>query len=429
MAKYNGKYYTYETKPIDEIINQVKQYGTKSWIWDGDKIRDDVYVCDIFPILEDLKEFEIELSDEEFANIIENGKADNTYNWGANISNDLDFRYIDGIDGGCVIMVHLAGDVRSNYSDYFAIEDIQDLFDLESTYQTKDIDDRYSADMEAFREGFDVYDQNTSEIIGECYDIEREDVLEWIKQNTSDDLEESSKRRYMSRLREDKDAESYRKEVERLNNIAGEANSKLGKLLEQYGWLFDTTYNYKLYDVVDYMGSDEFYEDFPEARNMSDDELWEEFNVFCQFEYEDWERYVSDTYGVDVSDFPHIGRTSSFYILPEYLYEERDLDTVDMVYDLNIDFLGYGSYELGPDYKLTDGEIDYMLSDDTYAGVEESIEAFRDYVTYVKDPDTIYREVKNDLETYAAIAKDLENWINSSVESFKSFMEVNSEEF
>lgn len=226
---------------------------------------------------------------------------------------------------------------------------------------------------------------------------------------------------------QNKSIESLRREVERLNNIAGEANSKLGKLLEQYRWLFDTTYNYKLYDVVDYMGSDEFYEDFPEARDMSDDELWEEFNVFCQFEYEDWERYVLDTYNVDVSDFPYMGRTSSFYILPKYLYEERDLDAVDMVYDLNIDFLGYGSYELGSDYKLTDGEIDYMLSDDTYAGVEENIEAFKDYVTYVKDPDTIYREVKNDLETYAAIAKDLENWINSAVESFKSFMEVNLE--
>ena len=48
---------------------------------------------------------------------------------------------------------------------------------------------------------------------------------------------------------QNKSIESLRREVERLNNIAGEANSKLGKLLEQYRWLFDTTYNYKLYEV------------------------------------------------------------------------------------------------------------------------------------------------------------------------------------
>ena len=71
MAKYKtgGFWGEIETNPISEIIEVVKSHGTGGWIWDNGKIKDDALVCDIFPILEDLKEYEIELDDETLGEI------------------------------------------------------------------------------------------------------------------------------------------------------------------------------------------------------------------------------------------------------------------------------------------------------------------------------------------------------------------------
>lgn len=186
---YDDDDYQYYSS-LDEVIEEVKAANEKSggWIWENGKIRDDVFVCDVIQLLESLRDCEVRLSKKTFNNILENGKVDNTYNWGANISNDLNLGWIDG--KGCLIRVHLGGDVRGNYSNYFSIESLEDLYEAEGMYQYKAINERYSADMECFREGFEVYDNDEDDTIGECYEMELDDVLEWIDKKTSGEEEE-----------------------------------------------------------------------------------------------------------------------------------------------------------------------------------------------------------------------------------------------
>lgn len=187
--------YNYERlTTISDVINQVRQKGTSAWIWDGDKIKDDVFVYNIFDLLDKLEEYEIELDEDTFIDILENyDGADNTYNWNANISNEVDFRWIKNV--GCLVQIHLSGDVRNNYSDWFAISSVDDMLYADDLYDVKDINDRYSATINPFSESIDVVDDETGDWIGECYEIEKEDILKWIAEQTGEDIVESKRAR------------------------------------------------------------------------------------------------------------------------------------------------------------------------------------------------------------------------------------------
>ena len=169
---------------LDNVIEQVKsvRYVDKThraWIFDDNgNIKDDVLCGDILPLLEELKEYEINVSDEWIESFREDSEGDNTYNWGANICNDLNMNYRKGC-GIILFMVHLCGDIRGGYSDYFVVkfDRFDDLFYLESMTQYKEINDRYVADINLFREGYDVYDKETQDSVGEFFTIEVEDLL------------------------------------------------------------------------------------------------------------------------------------------------------------------------------------------------------------------------------------------------------------
>ena len=113
---------------LDKVIEEVKEArkGEKRpWIFDDKgNIKDDVLICDVLPLLESLKEYEIEISNSEIEKYLESEyySAENTYNWSARISNDLDWKiYKKDNLNIAIIMVHLYGDIRCGYSDYFVI--------------------------------------------------------------------------------------------------------------------------------------------------------------------------------------------------------------------------------------------------------------------------------------------------------------------
>lgn len=183
---------------IDGVIQEVKAARTgsgRAWIFDDNgNIASGVICGDVIPLLEDLKEIELDVTDEwidEFREG-EDVEGDNTYNWGANISNDLniDFGRDENGEPVMVIMVHLYGDIRGGYSDYFAVrgtfEDLYNDFD-DAVYQSVDINDRYYADINIFSEGYTVYDSETGEDIGEFYEPEVEDLLKEIAERTGED--------------------------------------------------------------------------------------------------------------------------------------------------------------------------------------------------------------------------------------------------
>lgn len=80
---------------LENVIEEVKAVRTgamRPWIFDENgNLREDVLVGDVIPLLEELKEYEIDITDEEIEEFINDKetKGDNTYNWCANISNNL----------------------------------------------------------------------------------------------------------------------------------------------------------------------------------------------------------------------------------------------------------------------------------------------------------------------------------------------------
>ena len=178
---------------LENVIEQVKDSRKgkdKAWIFNEDgKIADNVMCCEVLDILEELKDYEISVSDEWIEKFKNNPKVkgNNTYNWGANISNDLNFNYLENDDKEVMmlIMVHLYGDIRGGYSDYFVVkfDSMYQFYELESATQTKDVNDHMVADLTAFSETYNVYDYEKQEDIGEFYCLELEDLLEEIKNN------------------------------------------------------------------------------------------------------------------------------------------------------------------------------------------------------------------------------------------------------
>ncbi len=176
---------------LENVIEQVKDARKgehRPWIFNEDgRIADNVMCCEVLDVLEELKKYEIDVSDEWVENFRNNPKVkgDNTYNWNGNISNDLNMNYIvnDDEEEIMLIMVHLYGDVRGGYSDYFAVkfDSVYDFYELESATQMKDVNDHMVADLTIFSERYNVYDYKKQEDVGEFYDLELEDLLEEIK--------------------------------------------------------------------------------------------------------------------------------------------------------------------------------------------------------------------------------------------------------
>lgn len=171
---------------LEKVIEEVKAAHTgvnRPWIFDENgNMRENVLVGDVLPLLEELKEYEIDISDDEIEEFINDKKTegDNTYNWGANVSNNLliySQEYDDELT--LVIAVHLRGDIRANYSDYFAVKmcGFYEFYELESMFQYKHITDTLVADINLMDEHYDVYDYEHNEDIGEFYEIEIKDAL------------------------------------------------------------------------------------------------------------------------------------------------------------------------------------------------------------------------------------------------------------
>lgn len=176
---------------LENVIEQVKASRTgknHAWIFNDDgKISDKVVCGEVLDLLEELKEYEISVSDEWIKNFLNNPKVkgDNTYNCNANISNDINMNYLVTADGSeiMVIMVHLAGDIRANYTDYFVVkfDDDYTFYELESLTQIIDIDNRFSADVSLISETYNVYDYVNQKDVGEFYELEKEELLKEIE--------------------------------------------------------------------------------------------------------------------------------------------------------------------------------------------------------------------------------------------------------
>ena len=182
---------------LENVIEQVKNARSgerRPWIFSDDgRIADNVMCCEALDVLEELKKYEISVSDEWIERFRNNPKVkgDNTYNWNGNISNDLNMNYMENSDGEeiMLIMVHLYGDIRSGYSDYFVVkfDSMYDFYELDSAIQVKEVNDHMVADLNIFSELYNVYDYNKEEDVGSFYCLELEDLLEEIEKELNNE--------------------------------------------------------------------------------------------------------------------------------------------------------------------------------------------------------------------------------------------------
>lgn len=184
------------TNVIEEIKNARKNEYS-GWIFDKDgNILENVIVGDVLPLLEELKEYELNVSDEYIRKFIDSEEwiGYNTYNNNACISNDIQMWYIE-TDDCCITLfaIHLYGDIRGGYSDYFACKfsNIDEFYSLENIIQTKifkdnDTQTKYYVDINLLRECYEVYEWETGDEVGSFYEVEIEDLLKEIKEKECD---------------------------------------------------------------------------------------------------------------------------------------------------------------------------------------------------------------------------------------------------
>lgn len=172
---------------IEDIEAVNKACGV--WMYDADgNIKDDVICGSVLPLLYELKDYEVESTEESIDWIVENAdRRWNTYNWNANIDHDIDVAEVE-LDGHTymAIMVHRWGDVRANYTDRFLVRfnDCYEWSELESIMQYKAIcDSRYCVDINIMSETYNVWDNEEEANLGEFYEIEVEDLLKEINKD------------------------------------------------------------------------------------------------------------------------------------------------------------------------------------------------------------------------------------------------------
>ena len=176
---------------LDAVIEDIKEVNKTcgAWIYEPNgTIKDDVICGSVLPLLYELKDYEVESTEESIDWIVENAdRRWNTYNWNANIDHHIDVAELE-LDGHTymAIMVHRWGDVRANYTDRFVVRfyDCYEWSELESIMQYKTIcDGRYFVDIDIMTETYTVWDNEEEVSVGEFYELEVEDLLKEINKD------------------------------------------------------------------------------------------------------------------------------------------------------------------------------------------------------------------------------------------------------
>ena len=176
---------------LDAVIKDIEAVNKmgNAWIYDADgEIKDDVICGNVLELLYELRDYEVESTEESINWIVKNADRHwNTYNWNANIDHDIDVAEVE-LDGYTymAIMVHRYGDIRANYTDRFVVrfDNEYDWFEFNSRIQCKEIaGGRYCVDIDIMTECYNVWDNEKEVSVGEFYEMEVEDLLKEINRD------------------------------------------------------------------------------------------------------------------------------------------------------------------------------------------------------------------------------------------------------
>jgi len=178
------------TKDLRELRGaNVKIFGQPVTL---DNEVDDLTI-DTIEVLESLTDYEIDpdtIESEGLEELLIEGKGDNTYNWSAPVSNDLDFRFYnsDWDDSVYVaIKAHRYGDVRGNYTDEVMLHfDNIDCFyeaitETSKTFEFEVDGHEYFGEVNILSETYEIFDNENGEYVCNAYG-DLEDVIEKVKE-------------------------------------------------------------------------------------------------------------------------------------------------------------------------------------------------------------------------------------------------------
>lgn len=114
---------------------------------------------------------------------IEEKRADNSYNWSANVSNDYNFRIYESTTDDKFYVefkVHLFGDVRANYTDSVVLEFEDDYTFFEALHEADGYEEYkgYGIRFSATHEAYEIWNLETDHSTDDKYAWE--DVIEHI---------------------------------------------------------------------------------------------------------------------------------------------------------------------------------------------------------------------------------------------------------
>ena len=178
---------------------------------------------------------------------------------------------------------------------------------------------------------------------------------------------------------------------------------------------FLSIHNLKLYDANFYNCSEEMQKDFPLCYSNSQKNNVDYFYEFCEQAYEDY-RIL---YPYHAENERYIGRTSSFYFIPQNENDYIDSSTYKNKENFIGDLFSYIVYDVNASYYISLSEKNNILFDDKEEVLNDE-EIFENVCCYLEDIGNYDVELlfADALELYGYIADFKEN----QVEYFKDFL-------
>ena len=166
---------------LDDVINQVKATRHTAWIYDDEaRIKSNVICADVLPWLKELKAYEINVNDDFIIDFMKNAEVLNTYTTGGKTDKNIVVWYKPNCPVA-VICIHLFGDERQGFSNFFAVKMDGDAFvaiqEIESATQVHEVIGRFLCDVNLFSETYNVHDTLIAEDVGYYHAMEDDDLL------------------------------------------------------------------------------------------------------------------------------------------------------------------------------------------------------------------------------------------------------------
>lgn len=203
---------------LDMALSEIPTVGVEDWGKDDELL----FTADTKVMFENLKNYEEEIpryyydnaSNDDWSNGIDSyleeikgvnlndGDSDNTYNWNAPLTHDVEFTMYEA-DDGCYFKgsIHRTGDVRGNYTTEFLLkfndkdDCLETLFDTcsENCYRQVTVDGvDYTVSPHFFNEYVDIWSSETQENYDDVYCDCIERLKEIIAENKEDEIVEEN---------------------------------------------------------------------------------------------------------------------------------------------------------------------------------------------------------------------------------------------